>query len=79
MSPNEDGVRGRVTQSSDRDKFTFGGLNGGYYAGSGSLDTFFGSNRGYSSFDAHAKVLPEPVTVILGLAGFGWIAGRRRR
>ena len=79
VSPNADGVRGRVTQSSDRDKFTFGGLNGGYYAGGSLLDTFFSSNQSSTSISAQAVVLPEPVSLVLGLAGFGWLAGRRRR
>ena len=77
-SPNEDLVVGRVTQSADRANFNHGRLNCGYYAGIGSLDTFFDSNRSSTSISTQAQVLPEPVTLILGLAGFGWIAGRRR-
>lgn len=77
-SPDEDGVRGRLTQSSDRSKFTFGGMNGGYFAGGGTLDSFFANNQGSTAFDTHAKVLPEPVTLVLGLVGLGWFTSRRR-
>ncbi len=78
--PNEDGVLGRVTQSADRANFDTGALNGGYYADGGitTLDTFFGGNRSSTSISTQAQVLPEPVTLILGLAGVGWMAGRRR-
>lgn len=79
MSPNEDGTVGRVTQSAGRATFVSGKVNGGYLAeGVDSLDTFFGSNRGSTAFDAQAIVVPEPVTLALGLLGVGWFAGRRR-
>ncbi len=78
-SPNEDGVVGRVTQSSGRATFTMGQLNGGFLAeGIDSLDTFFGQSRASTAFDVQAVVVPEPITLVLGVLGLGWFAGRRR-
>ena len=79
VSPNGDGVLGRVTELTGRSDYTWGHSAGGVQdPNATSADAFFASNQGSTSFNVQAYILPEPATILLGLAALGGMIRRRR-
>lgn len=79
-SPDEDGIRGTMGLSSGRSAYDEGALNGGVFVGFSpmTLDSFFGTDRYYTSITMQATAVPEPCTAGIGLLCLGWLVGRRR-
>ena len=73
VSPDEDGVRGRVTLNDLRTTFDQGLYAGGGYFGyfTGDMDAWFAGNRSCEMFDVQAVALPEPTTVLLAFMALG--------